>query len=409
MLYILQFSSYVFSLVTVPYQTRVLGPVIYGKLGFATAMMVYFQLFIDFGFLLSATEDVSKNREDRNFLSKVFTSVTCGKLFLSFISAVALLILCLAVPGWKEDIGLYFLFLLAAVINSFLPDYLYRGMEQMTIITVRTVAIKLFFTIMIFLFLKSPSDYYVVPLLNIIGNFLAVACTLIDLARHIGVRFCKVSGRDIWYSFRRSSTFFYSRIAGTIYTAGNTILLQAIYPGSATIGYYSSADKVITTAKNGLSPISDSLYPYMVKNKDFKLIKKILVICMPIILVGCLVVGIWAEPICRIVFGSEFTDTAGILQRLLPIVAVTLPSYILGFPTMSPVGLAKYANYSVVFSASVHVLQIVFLFLSNHFNVYNLCTATSITAIAELAFRIVVIYKNRHLYKERVPNEKRSS
>ena len=57
MLYILQFSAYFFSFITTPYQTRIMGPEIYGKIGYATAMMVYFQLFLDFGFILSSTAD----------------------------------------------------------------------------------------------------------------------------------------------------------------------------------------------------------------------------------------------------------------------------------------------------------------------------------------------------------------
>ena len=37
MLYILQFSTYFFSFIVVPYETRVLGPVIFGLVGAATA------------------------------------------------------------------------------------------------------------------------------------------------------------------------------------------------------------------------------------------------------------------------------------------------------------------------------------------------------------------------------------
>ena len=53
MLYLLTFSNYFLSLVVVPYETRVLGVEVFGVLGAATAIMVYFQLVVDFGFLLS--------------------------------------------------------------------------------------------------------------------------------------------------------------------------------------------------------------------------------------------------------------------------------------------------------------------------------------------------------------------
>ena len=48
MLYLLTFSNYFLSLVVVPYETRILGPTVYGTLGAATAIMVYFQLALVF-------------------------------------------------------------------------------------------------------------------------------------------------------------------------------------------------------------------------------------------------------------------------------------------------------------------------------------------------------------------------
>ena len=47
MLYIMQFSPDFLSFIVVPYETRVLGATVYGKVGVATAIMVYFQLVID--------------------------------------------------------------------------------------------------------------------------------------------------------------------------------------------------------------------------------------------------------------------------------------------------------------------------------------------------------------------------
>ena len=92
MLYILTFSNYFFNFITVPYQTRILGPVRYGNLGFATSMMVYFQLILDFGFLLSATEEVAKNQKDKKKLGSILTEVSICKVFL--------MLLCLCVLMW---------------------------------------------------------------------------------------------------------------------------------------------------------------------------------------------------------------------------------------------------------------------------------------------------------------------
>lgn len=397
MLYIMQFSTYLLSFIVVPYETRVLGETYFGKLGVATAIMVYFQLVIDFGFILSATEEVSRHRENKTRISKILTSVTIDKLFLTFGSVVVLAVLCEIFPAWREDRTFYMLFLIATAINSLMPDYLYRGLEQMTAITVRTVAIKAFFTVMIVILLKKPEQYCIIPILNIIGYTVALLCVYWHLYRRLHITFVKCSPKEIWSRFYRSSTFFYSRIATSVYTASNTVILSLIPAGSGMVGYYSLADKLVTTAKSGLSPISDSMYPYMTKNRDFKLVWKILKIFMPIIIGGCAVVCIFARPLCEIVFGPGYGNAAPVLRAMLPVVIVILPSYILGFPTLSAMGLSKYANYSVVFGSALHIFNLVVLYFTGHMNMVTLGVLVSVAEIVILLFRIVVIWLHRDL------------
>jgi len=209
MLYILQFSTYLFSFITVPYQTRVLGPEAYGLLGVATAVMMYFQLFMDFGFLLSATEDISKNRHDHDYVCRKTTSIALIKLCFAIISFAVMTLLCFAVERFSEYKALYFTYLAAFVINSFLPDYIYRGLEQMTAVTIRTVLIKLFSCVMIFVFLRSKTDYMMVPIFLLIGNAGAVLGAYLHLFKTFKYRFVRVTLRDLVNDFKRSSMFFY--------------------------------------------------------------------------------------------------------------------------------------------------------------------------------------------------------
>jgi len=400
MLYILTFSSYFFNLVTVPYQTRVLGPEIYGKIGFALAFVSYFKILFDFGFLLSATETVSKNREDKVELGKTIAAVNIIKGFFIFASALLVLILILAVDKFRSDPLLYILFFAYVAIDCFLPDFLYRGLEDMRIITYRSVVIRLLFTVLIFVFLKNPDQYYVVPILNIFGSIVAVVSVYAHVRLKLKIRRRKVNKEFIFKTFKNSGLFFLSRIATTIYGSTNTVALGFVYPTGPNVGLYTAASKVTTTAQSAISPISDSVYPYMIKNKDFRLVKKILMILEPLIIVGCVIVGIFAEPLCSIFFGKDYVGAAPVLRIMLVTIAVTLPNYLLGFPTMAPLGISKYANYSVIIAACWQALSIVFLFITNSFNLYSICVATAITECMVLILRIFFI--KRALNKELV-------
>ena len=175
----------------------------------------------------------------------------------------------------------------------------------------------------------------------------------------------------------------------------NTILLDLITRQGAVTGYYTAADKLLTTGKNLLSPISDSLYPYMTRHRDFRLVKKILLLVVPLIALFCVGCFIWAEPLCRLLLGEEYGPAGTVLRRLLPVAVMTLPNYILGFPTLSAMGLSKYANYSVMFASALHILILGGLYFTGNITMLSLAGLVSVTEAVVLLFRILVILCHR--------------
>lgn len=403
-LFALTFSNYLFNFITFPYQTRILGPEIFGNIGFATSVMTYFQLVMEFGFMLSATEDVAKNREDKSVVSKIFTSVMYCKAILFVLCAVVLFILCNTVSRFKEDPLLFYLYFVSYAIFVFIPDFLYRGLENMRAITIRSVLIKMLSTCMIFMFLKEASQYYLVPVFTGAGNLLAVVFVLIHV-RKLGFRFVKLHFNDIVSAFKRSGYYFFSRIASAVYTATNTMILGFVFgSGSALVGHYSTAEKGIAVAKQAITPITDSLYPHMVKHRNFKLVKKLLMLGMPVLFVGCGIVMIIANPLCAFVFGAEYYEAGDYLRLLAPVVFFSYPATIFGFPMLSPMGLSKHANLSVVFGAVLQLSMIAVIHFTIGITPENICIATCITEVFTCMYRVTVVVKNRRLIRENKGN-----
>lgn len=403
MLYILTFSNYFFGLITVPYQTRILSPEVYGVVSFAQAFAVYIQLVLDFGFILSSTEDIAKNREDKYKQSQILSAVVWCKLILGIVCFAVVSVLCLSVERIKTNALLFMLFFFYTLINSMLPDFLYRGNEKMSAITYRTVAVKLFFTICIFVFLKDKSQSYLIPTFYALGAIGSCIWTYIDVYKNLGVKFVKVKASFVFATMKRSSSFFLSRIATTVYGAANTLILGFWFPaGSALLGYYTSAEKLMTTARSAFSPIADSLYPYMVKNRNFKLVKKIMLILMPVIFIGCIVLWLIAEPFCLLVLGEEYASSAEILRVFIPVIFITLPTYVFGFPMLSPMGLTKYANYSIFAGTGLHIVGLVVLFVTSNISSVNLAALTLVTELIILTFRVAVVFKNRNKFNNKV-------
>lgn len=404
MLYIMQFSTTLLGLIVIPIQTGVLGDDYYGAyISASVAIVLYFRMVIDFGFLQSATEKISRMREDKNEISKTLTSVVINKLFLITVSFGVLFILIKLIPAWQSKQQMLILYFFAEAAASMTPDFLYRGLEKMSAITYRTVAIRVIFTLAIFLFFKHPSDAWMVPGFTLIGNSIAMLVAYIHVNTKLGIKFSKPDIKHTLNEFVHSIQFFFSRFASTAYTSLNIILLDIITKSGVATSYYGSSNQLITAGRNALMPISDSMYPYMAKHRDFKLVKKMLLLMEPIIIVGCAVIYIIAIPFCEWFFGPEFSQAGYALRAMLPLAIITLPNYILGFPTMTAMGKTKHANYSTIVGSVFHICLLGVLWLTGNMTpdkaLISLALSVSATDAVILGYRLVIIYKFRHLMR----------
>ena len=393
-LYVLVFSGYFFSFITVPYQTRVLGAELYGKIGWAMAVMAYFSVFIEFGFLLSATASIAGNRDDKTYVEKVVGAVTLDKLLLTLLSLAVLAPMAFFWQKMSSDPWFYLLCFLSVSSASFMLDFFYRGIEEMQTITIASVFLRALFTIGIFVFMHKPQDYWMVPALNLGGNLLAAGYVYGHMIFKLGYKIRWPGLGFAWQILKESTWFFLSRVASTIYTATNIFLLGFVYPvASIPIGVYTAADKLLGVMKQTMGPISDSLYPYMVRNRDFKLLKKILLSLMPVVALGCIVVAIIAEPMCSWFFGTQFRDAGKVLRLMMLILFITLPVYLLGFPTLTPLGGAKAVNQSVIVASIFHVFALCVTFVLGYLNIYSVVLLTFCTEMIILIYRVVAVSK----------------
>ena len=69
-LMIFYIAKMVFPFITLPYLTRILSTNTYGTVAYVKTVMTYMQIIVDFGFVLSATKDIVKVRNDKNIVLK---------------------------------------------------------------------------------------------------------------------------------------------------------------------------------------------------------------------------------------------------------------------------------------------------------------------------------------------------
>lgn len=390
-LYLMRFAIYACPLLTTPYLTRVLHENNYGIYTWTNAIINYARLVVDFGFVLYGVEAIASCKTNKKGCGEIVGTVIKYKMILSFITGIVLGILCIVREDFREYALMIFLSYLSVVVSIFNIDYLFQGLEQMRYITIRVLITKALFTVMVFLFIRSPEMYILVPLFTALGDAISVVLMLRNM-HQIGITIVwkkLASGVTI---FKKSLWFFYSRVFGAIYSYGNTIIIGVLF-SKADAAQYGIAYTLLVLLQNFISPISDSLYPYMVKNRDFKLLKRLLCIFEPIIIICC-IVGYFISPwIIPLVFGEEYNLSPYIFRGMLLMVVIALPEYLVGYPALSALGKFKEPNIAVIVAGCFHGLGLLFLYLMNSISIMNIVLLTFFSELIVTVLRGVFLHK----------------
>jgi PST family polysaccharide transporter len=385
-LYVMQICGYVFPLLAFPYLTRVLGPAKYGIVVLSNAVLSYLQMLIEFGFILSATNSCSAHHEDKTKLAHITIGVIQAKILLAVIGAAVLFTCCQFVGNFKDERVFFWLSYIGITLSIFLPDYLFRGIEQMRVIAYRVILSKLVYLGLIFLFVRADSDYLKVPLAAAGGNLVAVCLTWYVIIRRLGLRFTRVSFRETIQYLRESSPFFLSRIAVSMYQSLNTVLLGLRF-SSPEIARYGAANTLAFSGRGMLGVISESIYPYMIKQKNYRLVKKIILTLEPIVIIFCVWLFIFSKPIVTFICGEQYAEAAVIFRAMLPLIVISLPGYLLGYPTLGALKRIKAANASVITASMFHLTGLAALTLMERLNFISVALLTFCTECVVLAIR----------------------
>lgn len=398
MLMIFQLAKILFPFITLPYLTRVLTTDTYGTVAYVKTVMNYLQIFVDFGFVLSATKDIVKVREKKEKLEYVIGDTLIGRALLGLAGFVIIVILAYSLPILKQNIFYTILAYIAVFESIFLFDYLFRGLEKMHIITIRFIVMKIISTIFTFILIKSDDDFLFIPILDIISSGIAIMMVGYEIKKmNIKMRFSSLKKALI--SIKESFVYFLSNIATTSFNALSTIII-GIYAGATEVAYWSVCMQIIGTITACYNPISDGIYPEMIKNKNIKLIKLVIKIFTPIIIVGCILAFFLAKPGLMILGGEEYLPAVPIFRLLIPVLLFSFPAIVLGWPTLGAVEKEKETTMSTVFSIILHVFLLAILIFTDNFNLINVAIVRSLTEAFLMLIRYYFVKKNYYLFNK---------
>ena len=223
--------------------------------------------------------------------------------------------------------------------------------------------------------------------------------------KEFGIKLYIPKLNSIKKQFKYSSEFFITRVSVSAYTNTNTVCLGFV-DSELMVGFYVAAEKIYG-AINGLkAPLVNALYPYVTRNRDIKLYKKIFKMTILVTFLISLFGFIFAKDIITIFYGFEMQEAYKIFQIFCFLFFVNVPSVLLGYPLLGAFGHTKICNYSVVASSIVHIIGLIILISLSKLTIYTMAMMVTLTTIIELSIRIVGTCKYKLLKEEVISNEK---
>ncbi len=389
---ILRILNYILPLITIPYLVRTLGSANFGIVVFAQAFAEYFVLSTDFGFKLSAPREISIYREQKEKISEIFSSVFIIKILLLLFSFVLFLFIVLLFNRFNQHQIIYFYSFLAVLASVIFTEWFFQGLEKMKSVTIITIISKAIFTLGIFIFITKKSHFLYVPLFQAGGLMLSGILSFVVVVKKFAVRLYFPKFSTLLFYLKDSSHFFLSRVSVSLYTTSNTFIL-GLFVNNTILGYFGAANKIYTAIKNMYQPVRLALYPYIAKEKNIKLFKKIFYYLTSLNCLMVLISFILTPLIITILFGKKMLPSTDMFRLFLIVILFEAPAILMGYPFLAALGYKKQTNSSVIYASLFNLLGIIFLILIIKVNPYSIVILLIFTNILVLGQRIYSINK----------------
>lgn len=357
---LLTMSSFIFPLITFPYVSRILLPVGTGKVSFATSLISYFNMFAQLGIPTYGIRACAKVRDDREELTRTAHELLLINLVMNVIS-YAVFFLCLAfVPRFRDERALYIIISFTILLTSVGMEWLYKGLEQYTYITVRSIVFKFIALIAMFLLIHSQKDYALYGGITIFAASASNIFNLINAHRYIDMH--PVGNYHPQRHLKAVAVFFAMACATTIYTHLDTVML-GFMATDEDVGYYNAAVRIKTILVSIVTSLGTVLLPrasYYIEHKEYKEFKRIsskalnfvIILALPLMLYFTL----FAKEGILLLSGSAYEKAILPMQIIMPTLLFIGLSNITGIQILVPMGKEKVVLHSEIAGAIVDLV-----------------------------------------------------
>ena len=349
---ILTLSSFIFPLITFPYVSRILLPVGTGRVSFATSVIAYFNMFAQLGIPTYGIRACARVRDNKEELTRTTHELLMINVIMSIFMYIVLAAALAFIPRLRADRLLFIIVCASIFLNAIGMEYLYRGLEQYTYITVRSIIFKFIALAAMFLLVHQKSDYIIYGGISIFAASASNIMNFINARKYIYMH--PVGGYNMRRHFKAVGIFFAMSVATTVYTNLDTIMLGFMTTDDD-VGYYNTAVKIKVILVGIVTSLGGVLLPrssYYVENGQMdefrrlsrKALRFVWLLAAPLALYFIL----FSAQGIYFLSGPAFKGSILPMQWIMPTVLFIGLTNITGIQILVPLGREKYVLYSEI-------------------------------------------------------------
>lgn len=338
---ILTVAGYLFPIITFPYVTRVLGVENIGAYNFSGSVVSYFSIFAMMGIAVVGVREVAKVKDNKEDLSRVFNSLLVLNLLTTFVAAVVLIVLINIVPSFKSHNSLLYIGVAQLFCGSLLIEWLFKGLEDFQFITVRAIAIRCLYVILIFVFVRESEDYFIYFVLTAAVTVVNALVNILYSRRYVSFSLSNIIISPYVKSFFVLGIY---TVLTNMYGSFNVVFLGDRC-GDVEVGYYTTATKLYGLIMSVFTSFTTVMMPRMSsllsegKEEEFKImtaksIDFLLLFCVPVIVFSV----VFAPQIIRLIAGPGYEGAILPMRIVMPLMLVIGYEQIIVIQMLMPLG-----------------------------------------------------------------------
>lgn len=371
--YGLQILKYLFPLLLIPYLTRILGTEGYAVYAYVLSFMGVVQTIADFGFTLSGTKKVVDLRGDTAALSRLVGAITVARLMLLCGLFVCVMVVTRFIPIMAENTVYVIWAFFATAGRTVLPDFIFQGNERMGPLTTRYFASKGVQVALTILLVRGPGDLILVAVADVLSEIVDIAWSYRAQKRMFGVGIARPTFKESFEELRVSAIYCVSNVSSSLFSGFTTVIIGLAITSKTDIAFWSLTLTTVNAVQSLYTPIANSLYPHMIKNRDFGFARKLALVALPALILGTVAYCALSKPIMLVLGGPEYVGGAHVMWMISPIFIFSFYGILIGWPVLGAMGHVKELTVSTLFTGIVNVVSLLALYLAGLITLDVIC------------------------------------